>query len=274
VTGRTKTEVREKLKKLQAEADAGLKTSASYTVANTVDDWATEALDGLADKTVRSHVDLLRPVTMLIGNIPLRGLTGHDVRRALNKLAGMRSTRTMASTHNVLVRAIRYAEANDHVGRNVAVFVKPPPGKTGRPSRAMTAAEAAALLAAAKDHPRLGACVILSLTTGIRTEEARALRWDHVDLDGDPDAQTPVPPSIAVWRSVRLHGDTKTEKSRRTLALPQNAVTALREHRKWQAEARLAAGPLWQDTGLLFTTSLGTPLDASHVRRDFRALCK
>jgi integrase len=219
-----------------------------------VEDWAAEALDGLAAKTVRSHVDLLRPVTMLIGNIPLRDLTAHDVRRTLNKLAETRSTRTIASTHNVLVRAIRHAEANDHVGRNVASFVKPPQGKTGRPSRAMTAAEAAALLAAANDHPRLGAYVILSLTTGIRTEEARALRWDHVDLDGDPDARLPVPPSIAVWRSVRLHGDTKTEKSRRTLALPQNAVTALREHRKWQAEARLAAGPLWQDTGPVFTS--------------------
>jgi hypothetical protein len=77
-------------------------------------------------------------------------------------------------------------------------------------------AEAAALLAAAKNHPRLGAYVILSLTTGIRIEEARALRWDHVDLEGDPDARTPVPPSVAVWRSVRLNGDTKTEKSRRT----------------------------------------------------------
>jgi integrase len=243
-------------------------------VAKAVDDWAAEALDGLADKTVRSHVDLLRPVTMLIGNVPLGGLTAQDVRRTLSNLAQTRSTRTIASTHNVLVRAIRHAEANDRVGRNVASLVKPPQGKTGRPSRAMTAAEAAALLAAAKDHHRLGSYVILSLTTGIRTEEARALRWDHVDLDGDPEARSPVPPSIAVWRSVRLYGDTKTEKSRRTLALPQNAVTALREHRKWQTEARLAAGPLWQDTGLVFTTSVGTPLDASHVRRDFRALCK
>ncbi len=67
MTGRTKTEVRDKLKKLQAEADVGLKTSASYTVSKAVDDWAAEALDGLADKTVRSHVDVLRPVTMLIG---------------------------------------------------------------------------------------------------------------------------------------------------------------------------------------------------------------
>jgi hypothetical protein len=48
VTGRTKTEVREKLKKLQAEADAGLKTSASYTLAKAMADWAAEALDGLA----------------------------------------------------------------------------------------------------------------------------------------------------------------------------------------------------------------------------------
>jgi len=239
-----------------------------------VDDWAAEALDGLAAKTVRSHVDLLGPVTMLIGNIPLRDLTAHDVRRALNKLAETRSTRTMASTHNVLVRAIRHAEANDRVGRNVATFVKPPQGKTGRPSRAMTAAEAAALLAAARDDRRLGAYVILSLTTGIRTEEARALRWDHVDLDGDPAARLPVPPSVAVWRSVRAHSDTKTEKSRRTLALPQSAVAALKEQRRWQAEARLAAGPLWHDDALVFTTSVGTPLDASHVRRGFRALCK
>ena len=81
VTGRTKTEIRDKLKKLQAETDAGLKTSASYTLAKAVDDWAAEALGGLAAKTVRSHVDLLRPVTMLIGSIPLRDLTAHDVRR-------------------------------------------------------------------------------------------------------------------------------------------------------------------------------------------------
>ena len=55
-----------------------------------------------------------------------------------------------------------------------------------------------------------------------------------------------MPPHIAVWRSVRMHGDTKTEKSRRTLALPQNAVTALREHHKRQAEVLgvVAAGAI------------------------------
>jgi len=65
---------------------------------------------------------------------------------------------------------------------------------------------------------------MLSLCTGVRTEEARALRWEHVDF-GDPGSR---PPSVVVWRSVRARGDTKTRKSRRTLGLPQLAVTALR----------------------------------------------
>jgi integrase len=113
---------------------------------------------------------------------------------------------------------------------------------------------------------------VLSLTVGIRTEEARDLCWDHVDLDGDPAAVGSAPPSVAVWRSVRHGGDTKTAKSRRTLALPQIAVQALREHDRRQAEDRLQAGALWQDHGLVFASAIGTPLDAANVRREFRKI--
>ena len=98
------------------------------------------------------------------------------------------------------------------------------------------------------------AYIVLSLLAGLRTEEARALRWAHVDLDGDPAARPPVPPHVAVWRSVRAHGETKTERSRRTLALPAAAVQALRAWAGSQADERLAAGDDWQDTGLVFTT--------------------
>jgi len=170
-----------------------------------------------------------------------------------------------------LSRAIRYAEAHDLVGRNVATLVDPPKGAVGRPSRSLTLEQSLALLEAARES-RLNAYVVLSLTVGIRTEEARELRWDHVDLDGDPDAVRPVPPSVAVWRSVRQGGDTKTAKSRRTLKLPQTAIQALREHRRRQTEDRLAAGAVWQDHGLVFTSTIGTPLDASSVRREFRKI--
>jgi integrase len=110
------------------------------------------------------------------------------------------------------------------------------------------------------------AYIVLCLLLGVRTEEAQALRWDHVDLDGRPDADPAVPPGVAVWRSVRAHGDTKTGRSRRTLGPPRMAVDALRDHRESQQHNR-AAGDLWQDHGLVFATQIGTPLDAGDVRR-------
>ncbi|PZM98037.1 MAG: site-specific integrase, partial [Actinobacteria bacterium] len=53
---------------------------------------------------------------------------------------------------------------------------------------------------------------------------------------------------------------------------PQRAVTALREHRKRQDQDRANAGTAWQEHGLVFTTTVGTPLDAANVRRAFRRI--
>jgi hypothetical protein len=56
--------------------------------------------------------------------------------------------------------------------------------------------------------------------------------------------------------------------------LPAKAADALREHRSQQAAARLKAGSLWQDHGLVFTTAVGAALDAHNVRRSFRTITK
>ena len=264
VSGRTRAEVAEKLKQLQAEKDSGVQPEHAYTVQRAVDDWLSEGLDGRSARTVTLNRHILKPVTAIIGGIELRMLTAHDVRRALVHLAAGHSSRTVTIAHNALTRALRHAEANRHVVHNVSALVDTPKGQSGRPSRALTAEQAAAVLKAAKAS-RLGAYVVLCLMTGIRTEEARALRWDHVDLDAA---------SIAVWRSVRHGGDTKTAKSRRTLGLPQAVVEALREHRVRQGQEKLAAGDLWKDHDLVFTTTVGTELDAANVRRYFRGTCK
>ncbi|MEU4698894.1 site-specific integrase [Nonomuraea dietziae] len=120
----------------------------------------------------------------------------------------------------------------------------------------------------------LYAYVVLSLLIGARTEELRALTWSLVDLEGQPDADPPIPPSIMVWHSVRVGGDTKTQKSRRTLALPRRCVDALRGHRERQALAKKKAGKLWQENNLVFASKHGTELDAANVRRALRVILK
>ena len=85
---------------------------------------------------------------------------------------------------------------------------------------------------------------------------------------------SPLAGEMAVYRSVRLGGDTKTQKSRRLLKLPEHAVQALRELRLAQARERAIAGPLWQEHDLVFSSRRGTRMDSSHVRRDFKKITK
>jgi integrase len=130
------------------------------------------------------------------------------------------------------------------------------------------------------DPAPLHAYVVRSLATGIRTEEAHALRWDHVVAWSDHEDWQPVTEAgfdhdrfaVHVWRSVRARGDTNTQRSRRTLELPHEAANALRDHHERQTEQRIDAGQLRHDTGLVFTTNVGTALDTANVRRSFKAI--
>jgi hypothetical protein len=77
--------------------------------------------------------------------------------------------------HQVLTWAIRYAETNDLVRRNVAALIRAPKGDAkGKPSGALNLAQAAAPLEAARRY-RLHAYVVLSLTTGHPVRGGRAL---------------------------------------------------------------------------------------------------
>ena len=263
VSGKTKQEVRAKLQALHQELNSGVRPSSTYTVREAVNDWLREGLDGTSDRTRTLYEGLLGPVLDAIGARPLRVLSAGDVRSALGQLATRYSTRSLQITRNSLERAIRDAESNDLVGRNVAALVKAPQGRDGRASKSFTLEQAKALLAA-------------------------SVRWDHVvtwvdDPAGwQPSASAGFDRSrsgegrfaIYVWRSEREGGDTKTEKSRRTLALPRRCVEALRQQREQQERDRLMAGDLWQEHGLVFASRVGTPLSANNVIRAFRLITK
>lgn len=267
VSAKTKPELQSKLDDLREEISQDVRSSPGYTVAKAVEDWLSGPMASRSPKTITTQREILAPLLEILGETPLRDLTADDVSKALLQLAPTRTTRTLRDTRRSLERAITHAQARGKIGRNVAALITAPQGESpGRPSRALTVAQALAVMKAAEGD-RLYAYFVLSLLTGVRTEEARALRWDHVDLDGPR-------PYVAVWRSVRAGGDVKTRTSRRTLALPERGVGALTAHKEAQDKERAEAAELWTETGLVFTTTLGGELDAANVRRSFRRICK
>jgi site-specific recombinase XerD len=67
-------------------------------------------------------------------------------------------------------------------------------------------------------------------------------------------------------------GELKTPRSRRALALPAVVAAALAAHRERQARERAAAGEQWREHGLVFPSSIGTPLGPRNLTRAFHGL--
>jgi integrase len=210
VYGRTKAEVRDRLKELHAEIETGVTSSARYTVAEAVRKWLEIGLKGRAPKTIEKCRTLIdNHIVPQIGAAKVRDLTADDLDEWLEGRAAELATRTLRELLSILRRSITLAQRRDLVARNVAALVTIPKGTAGRPSKALTMDQTVAVLAAAA-LSRLYAYIVVSLLTGIRTEEARALSWNRVHLQH----VGAMPPHIEVWRSVRTGGDTKTKKNR------------------------------------------------------------
>ncbi len=264
-SGRTRTEAKTKLRDLlRDQVDGVTAGDTSVTVRQAVEDWLAFGLTRRSDETVGKYRTMARKhIFGPLGARKLRELTAPEVDRWLARLAPNLSTRTLQELRSILNRSVNRAMARDLVRRNVVDLAEVPQGRAGRRSKSLTAEQVDAVLT--KTAPdRLHPYIVVSLLTGARTEELRALRWEHVHLD-----PTSGPPHLEVWRSVRRGEDTKTRKSRRTLALPARCTEALRKQRAQQVADRLAADG-WEDSGLVFTTAVGTAMDAANVRRDLR----
>jgi integrase len=167
----------------------------------------------------------------------------------------------------VLRRALNHALARGQVQRNVATLIEPP--RRAQPEvRPLTPEQAAAFLSAARGD-RLEARFGVALAHGLRQGELLGLRWDDLDLAAETRrVERQLQRIDGAFRLVGL----KTRQSRRTIAIPATLVAQLCEHRVRQEAERAAAGAQWVESGLVFPSTIGTPLDPRNLTRRYKAL--
>ena len=279
VTGKTKREVVAKLDAVRAAAAQGLNPAReTLTVGRFLSDWRNNVLPGtVKPATEAQYADVIRLyLAPRIGRYRLKTLLVVDVTRMLRDMAEPTAARPSGYSptarrlaRSVLRRALRHAEAEGMISRNVAALASAV--KQDRiEARSMTPAHARTFIESIRGHP-LEAAFVVALACGLRLSELLGLEWDHLELDADPS-------KLLVRRGLKripkrglVLDDAKTNRSRRAVVLPPIATEALRAHRLRQAEQRLRLGPRWTEkplgADLVFRTSLGTPIDPSNAWR-------
>jgi integrase len=104
----------------------------------------------------------------------------------------------------------------------------------------------------------------LIAATGLRRGEALALCWEHVNLT---DRSLKVVATLSRVGADLLITEPKSPRSRRPVPLSPAIVSMLKAHKAAQAAERLHAGNQWTDTGLVFTTEFGGPVEPRNVLR-------
>ena len=97
------------------------------------------------------------------------------------------------------------------------------------------------------------------------------LRWSNVDLE--QEFRTVTHTLQRVNGELRLQPP-KTRHSRRTVPLPSPCVEALRAHRAAQGKQRLATGADWVDEDMVFSTTVGTPIEPDNLSRSWYTVRK
>jgi len=167
------------------------------------------------------------------------------------------SPTTISHIHRTLRKALADGvDVEQLLTANPAARSKRPRSTMAEPIQVWTAHQLGTFLTTAQDH-QLFAFYRLAAYTGARRGELLYLHWEGVDLDA---AEVTFGGSTAVVRGRRVEGTTKGGRSR-TISIDRETITVLKEHRRQQAEDRLAAGSVWIDTGgLVFVTKWGEPL--------------
>ena len=68
--------------------------------------------------------------------------------------------------------------------------------------------------------------------------------------------------------------EAKSPKSRRPIQLPAVCVSAFAKHKADQDLERKWAGTRWEETGYVFTTKIGTPVDPRDLLREYYAITR
>ncbi|MEU6217222.1 tyrosine-type recombinase/integrase [Streptomyces sp. NPDC047022] len=199
----------------------------------------------------------------LLGTKRLETLSVADVRRFITRMQNTHTAATAKEAHRVLRTALTAAVREELITRNVASLVESPRVKQ-REIRPWSLEETLTFLEAARRDP-LYAAFVLAIAMGLRRGELVGVRWSDVDLD---NRVLHVRQQTQRRRGTLYDDDPKSRRSR-VVPMPALCIAPLRWHRLRQRDVFARTGVAWSESGYVFATRNGRPVEPRNVYRSF-----
>jgi integrase len=287
---RTRNEAERALAEVISEVSRGtFAEPTKRTVAEFLREWLVGGKSrGLRLSTLVGYeVAIERWLIPRLGSLPLAQLTPGHLNTAYSELMesgrvqgeGGLSPRTVRIAHSVIRRALKDGVKWGKLTRNVADAADPPSTARAKADarkrmRVWTPAQLRRFLRHTKDD-RLYALWLLAASTGMRRGELLGLRWADLDLDAK---RLTITRALIAPKYELQFSEPKTDAGRRSIALDDATVAALRAHHRRQLKERLAFGPGWGEhplaDDLIYRDEAGWPLVPMIVTQRFQTLAK
>ncbi len=272
--GKSKQEVKAKLKAAQAQLEQGTLVTAPQESFEAYMQYrlTIKKLDLKVGSYCCYQNNVQNNILPTLGRIRLQKLSFEHIQLLYTDLLHTgHSANTVRIIHVILKGALNAAVKWQKISVNPCNLVTPPRA-TKKEVGFLTQEQAQRLLDAAKSH-RLEGLLALALATGMRKGELLALQWSDIDFE---QATIRVARSLS-YRNPDREGyqfeevEPKTTSSKRRIALPQFAIDILRKHHQQHAEERSKAS-IWEEKGLVFPNSKGKYYSSTTLRKQFTRL--
>jgi integrase len=266
-TGTTRHEVADELKKALRDQQQGLNIMPDrITVQAHLQRWLTDIVKpSCSFKTYTTYRDLAdKHIVPTFGPMLLLKVTTPAIQQFLNEKheAGL-SPKTVKHIRDCFRAAFNVAVNDwDLIPKNPAAKARPP-DQVDRPMHVFDPAQARTFLRLVENH-RLQALFSLAICLGPRQGEVLGIGWENLNLDS---GLLTIDGALKRVEGKLIKGKTKKECSNRTIVLPAVTIAALRRHQTLQDQERAWAGTRWKETGYVFTTKIGTPIERRNLLR-------
>ena len=271
-SAKTRTECQEWLKRNINQIDDGMTyASTKKTIKDYMTGWLNSSKISMRRTTWVQYEQVTRDyIIPHIGHIKIRDLRPGQIQvlygLLLEKKVGIH---TVIKAHRILHSALSHAVKTGIISRNPASVVILPK----EPSKEMEIYDknqVSQMLLAARGH-RWEALYYLAVTTGMRQMELLGLKWIDINWKQKTIKVMRQLLRTASGEGIKF-GELKTKYSKRTISLGEKAIRVLKSHHKRQHDEEQAAEERWVKHDLIFTNSIGNPINQRNLLNNFKKL--